>query len=214
MTKESNAIGRLLRFLYLPQSAPILTSTSAVWSVATAMANPYQSVYFASLGASPFTIGLLVAHGTGVTAFALLVGGYIAATWGRRRVVIMFSWVSVIAAFIYSLIGSQIFILVPESSFRRKCLHPRLQFNHDGLDQTGRQDQGLCSVQRNKHDSICLRADSRWFLNQPIWGKAWSGGLLLRCWHLWDNRSFDKDMEAKGNLCGGTCERKVCVIIS
>ena len=115
MTKESNATGRLLRFLYLPQSALILTSTSAVWSVGTAMVNPYQSVYFASLGASPFTIGLLVAYGTGVTVFALLVGGYIADTWGRRRVVIIFSWVSVIAAFIYSLIGSQILILIPLS---------------------------------------------------------------------------------------------------
>ena len=73
--KESNAIARLLSFLSLPHSALVLTSTSAVWSVGTAMANPYQSVYFASLGASPFTIGLLVAYGTGVTIFALLVRG-------------------------------------------------------------------------------------------------------------------------------------------
>lgn len=108
-------ISRLRSFAYLPQSAWILTSTSAVWSIGTAMANPYQSVYFASLGASPFVIGLLIAYGTGVTIFALLIGGYIADTWGRRRVVILFSWVSVAAAFIYSLIGSQILILIPLS---------------------------------------------------------------------------------------------------
>jgi len=77
------------------------------------MANPYQSVYFSSLGAPPFQIGLLVAYGTGVTALSLLVGGYIADVWGRRRVVVIFSWVSVASAFVYCLIGSPILILVP-----------------------------------------------------------------------------------------------------
>ena len=77
------------------------------------MANPYQSVYFASLGAGPFQIGLLVAYGTGVTALSLLVGGYIADVWGRRRVVVIFSWVSVTSAFVYCVIGSPTLILVP-----------------------------------------------------------------------------------------------------
>ena len=79
------------------------------------MANPYQSVYFAALGASPFVIGLLVAYGTGVTVLALLLGGYIADTWGRRKVVIVFSWVSVVSAFVYCLINSSAFILIPLS---------------------------------------------------------------------------------------------------
>lgn len=77
------------------------------------MANPYQSVYFASLGASPFLIGLLVAYGTGVTLFALLFGGYIADTWGRRKIIVMFSWVSVVSSFVYSLIGSSILVIIP-----------------------------------------------------------------------------------------------------
>jgi len=79
------------------------------------MANPYQSVYFASLGASPFLIGLLVAYGTGVTVIALMLGGYAADTWGRRKVVILFSWVSVVSAFVYSLINSTVLILIPLS---------------------------------------------------------------------------------------------------
>ena len=77
--EERRAKDRLQRFFYLPSNAWTLTSTSAVWSVGAAMANPYQSVYFASLGASPFLIGLFVAYGTAVTVFALLIGGYIAA---------------------------------------------------------------------------------------------------------------------------------------
>jgi len=93
----------------------MLTSTSAVWSVGSTMANPYQSVYFASLGASPFVIGLLVAYGTGVTILALLLGGYIADTWGRRKVVILFSWVSVASAFVYCLVDSPSLIVLPLS---------------------------------------------------------------------------------------------------
>ncbi|MGD0478361.1 MAG: MFS transporter [Nitrososphaerales archaeon] len=108
-------IARLQRFFYLPKNAWILTSTSALWSVGAAMANPYQSVYFASLGATPFVIGLLVAYGTGVTVLALLLGGYIADTWGRRKIVILFSWVSVASAFVYCLIDSPALIILPLS---------------------------------------------------------------------------------------------------
>ena len=108
-------MGRLRSFLFLPSNAWILTSTSAVWSIGSTMANPYQSVYFASLGATPFQIGLLVAYGTGVTIIALLMGGYIADVWGRRRVVVTFSWVSVAGAFVYCVINSPVLIVVPLS---------------------------------------------------------------------------------------------------
>ncbi len=104
---------RLQGFFALPRNAWILTSTSAVWSVGSAMANPYQFLYFASLGASPLLIGILAAYGTGVTVLALLVGGHIADMWGRRRVIILFSWVSVASALIYFLINSTILILIP-----------------------------------------------------------------------------------------------------
>ena len=109
----SSQLAKLQRFLYLPRNAWILTATSAIWSIGASMANPYQSVYFASLGAAPFQIGLLVAYGTGVTALSLLVGGYVADVWGRRRVVVIFSWVSVASAFVYFVIGSPLLILLP-----------------------------------------------------------------------------------------------------
>ena len=103
----------LKQFLGLPRNAWILTSTSALWSVGTAMANPYQSLYFAALGASSLVIGLLVAYGTAVTIFALLVGGYIADTWGRRRVIVIYSWVSVGSALVYSLVNSYYLAMIP-----------------------------------------------------------------------------------------------------
>jgi len=111
----SRRTGGLQKFFFLPKNAWILTSTSALWSIGSAMANPYQSVYWASLGATPFVIGLLVAYGTGVTVIALLLGGYIADVWGRRKVVILFSWVSVASAFVYCVIDSSVLIILPLS---------------------------------------------------------------------------------------------------
>lgn len=109
----SSTFGKLRGFLFLPHNAWILTSTSALWSVGTSSANPYQTLYFAALGASPIEIGLLVAYGTAVTIFALLVGGYVADTWGRRRVIVIFSWVAVFSALIYAVINTSFLIVLP-----------------------------------------------------------------------------------------------------
>jgi DHA1 family tetracycline resistance protein-like MFS transporter len=110
---EASYLARARAFLFLPRNAWILTSTSALWSVGSAMANPYQTLYFAALHASPVDIGIFVAYGTIVTIFALLVGGYIADTWGRRRVIIIFSWVSAASAALYGAINSPYLIVIP-----------------------------------------------------------------------------------------------------
>ena len=101
------------RFFYLPRNAWVLTSTSAVWSIGAATANPYQTLYFSALGAQPFTVGLLIAYGTGITILSLLVGGYVADTWGRRRVIVVFSWVSVASALMFALVNSCYLFVVP-----------------------------------------------------------------------------------------------------
>ncbi len=77
------------------------------------MANPYQTLYFFSFGASPLLVGILIASGTAVTILALLVGGYVADMWGRRKVIIIFSWVSVASAFVFSAINSIYLIPIP-----------------------------------------------------------------------------------------------------
>jgi len=77
------------------------------------MANPYQTLYFSALGAGAVTIGLLVAFGTGVTIVSTLVGGYMADTLGRKVVVIVFSWMSVLSALVYFLINSASLIIIP-----------------------------------------------------------------------------------------------------
>jgi DHA1 family tetracycline resistance protein-like MFS transporter len=106
---------RINRYFFLPRDAWVLTSTSSLWSIGSAAANPFQYLYFLELGASPLDIGFYVAFGTAVTIIALLVGGYIADTWGRRRVIIIFSWISVASAFAYYAINSASLIIIPLS---------------------------------------------------------------------------------------------------
>ncbi len=77
------------------------------------MASPYQTLYFVALGTAPLYVGALVAYGTAVTILALLIGGYVADNWGRRRVIVIFSWVSVFSAFLYAAIDLPILIIVP-----------------------------------------------------------------------------------------------------
>jgi DHA1 family tetracycline resistance protein-like MFS transporter len=110
---EASNLAKLKAFLFLPRNAWILTSTSALWSVGSAMANPYQTLYFSALGVSNLDIGILVAYGTGITIFALLLGGYVADTWGRRRVIIIFGWVSAASAALYAAINSPYLIAIP-----------------------------------------------------------------------------------------------------
>ena len=105
----------------------MLTSTSAVWSIGAAMASPYQTLYFVALGTPPRYVGLLVAYGTAVTILALLIGGYIADNWGRRKVIIIFSWVSVFSAFLFAAINLPILIVLPLTfgSLGSACTLPR-----------------------------------------------------------------------------------------
>ncbi|MGA2665826.1 MAG: MFS transporter [Nitrososphaerales archaeon] len=77
------------------------------------MASPYQTLYFSALGAGPLAVGLLVGYGTAVTILALLVGGYVADTWGRRKVILTFSWVSVASALVYAFTPGYFYLVLP-----------------------------------------------------------------------------------------------------
>lgn len=77
------------------------------------MVNPFQSIFFISLGAPVFDVGLLAALSSVVTALMYLVGGYVADTWGRRRVIIAFSFVAAANAFFYFFIRSWTFLFIP-----------------------------------------------------------------------------------------------------
>jgi MFS transporter, DHA1 family, tetracycline resistance protein len=104
---------RVRKFLRLPKNTWALNSTSALWSVGGYMASPFQVLYFAALGASPFQIGLLVAYSTGVAIITMIIGGYLADSWSRRKPIIIFSWLSVLGSLLFVFINSDLLIVVP-----------------------------------------------------------------------------------------------------
>jgi MFS family permease len=77
------------------------------------MASPYQTLYFSALGATPIFIGLLLGYSSVVGIVTAIIGGYIADTLGRRKIILVFSWISVLGGFLYFLIDSSTLILVP-----------------------------------------------------------------------------------------------------
>jgi MFS family permease len=98
---------------YLPGNTWVLALSVTVWNIGGAMVNPYQSIYFSGLGANSVFIGYLLAVNSAVTALMQLVGGYVADAWGRRKVIVIFSFLSAASAFVFILISQPAFLMVP-----------------------------------------------------------------------------------------------------
>ena len=77
------------------------------------MANPFQSIYFCALGSDSLFIGYLLAISSAVTALMQLVGGYVANAWGRRKVIVIFSFLSAASAWAYIFIDHYQLLMLP-----------------------------------------------------------------------------------------------------
>jgi len=104
---------RIREKFYLPTDAWILAFSATIWSIGGSMANPYQSIYFFTVGANSIFIGYLLAMSSALTALMQLVGGYVADARGRRKVVIIFSFISAASAFVYIFIGQYQLLIIP-----------------------------------------------------------------------------------------------------
>ncbi len=98
---------------YLPRNAWILTATSTVWSIGGSMSSPFQSLYMYDLGASVVFIGYLAALSSAIIAAVELVGGYVGDVWGRKRAIILFSFVGVANGFIFSFLPDAGWLYLP-----------------------------------------------------------------------------------------------------
>jgi DHA1 family tetracycline resistance protein-like MFS transporter len=104
---------RWRRRFYLPGNTWVLALSATVWNIGGAMINPYQSVYFSGLGANSVFIGYLLGVNSAVTALMQLVGGYVADAWGRRRVVVIFSFLSAGTAFVFIFMSEPALLMIP-----------------------------------------------------------------------------------------------------
>jgi len=98
---------------YLPGNTWVLALSATVWNIGGAMINPYQSVYFSGLGANSVFIGFLLGVNSAVTALMQLVGGYVADAWGRRKVIVIFSFLSAGSAFVFIFISEPALLMIP-----------------------------------------------------------------------------------------------------
>ena len=98
---------------YLPGNTWVLALSATVWNIGGVMINPYQSVYFSSLGADSVFIGFLLGVNSAVTALMQLVGGYVADAWGRRKVIVIFSFLSAGSAFVFIFISQPALLMIP-----------------------------------------------------------------------------------------------------
>ncbi len=110
-TRKGNKNG-IFRF-YLPKDAWIITLTSAIWGIGSFMYSPFQSIFFKALGMPLLYIAVMAAISSVVTAVALILGGYLADVFGRRKVIVIFSTIAAGSAFLYLFINSWQFILIP-----------------------------------------------------------------------------------------------------
>lgn len=104
---------RIRAKFYLPTDAWVLALSATIWSIGGSMVNPYQSIYFSTVGANSIFIGYLLATSSALTALMQLVGGYVADAWGRKRVVVIFSFISAASAFAYIFIGQYQWLIIP-----------------------------------------------------------------------------------------------------
>ncbi len=102
-----------LRYFYLPKDAWVLAFSAFIWSIGGSLVNPYQSIFFSALGTPLPYIGILAALSSVVTASAYLVGGYVADTWGRRKVIVIFSFVAAANSFLYFFVKSWTLLFIP-----------------------------------------------------------------------------------------------------
>ncbi len=98
---------------HLPREAWILALSSTIWSIGGSVVNPFQSIYFFTLGANSLFIGYLLAMSSAVTALMQLLGGYVADVWGRRKVIIIFSFLSAATAFVYIFVEQHQLLIIP-----------------------------------------------------------------------------------------------------
>jgi len=65
------------------------------------------------VGANSVFIGYLLAMSSAITALMQLVGGYVADSWGRRKVIIIFSFISATSAFVYIFVEQYQLLIIP-----------------------------------------------------------------------------------------------------
>jgi MFS family permease len=99
---DSNQSQRTLRS-YRTNIATIAGS-SAVNTLGAGIISTYVSLYFVSIGGDPITLGLMASIAAMIQCFVLFLGGFIADYYGRKRIIVMTGFYSILFPLLYAFI--------------------------------------------------------------------------------------------------------------
>ena len=99
--------------IYLPGDVFILAFSSMVWNIGGFISGPFQSIFFYDMGTPVGYIGLLAAVSSIVMAISLIIGGYLADIWGRKRIITTFSFIAAGSSILYFFVNSWPLLFIP-----------------------------------------------------------------------------------------------------
>jgi MFS family permease len=82
----------------------VIASSSATKSFGAGIISTYASLYFVNIGGDPITLGLMTSIASVVQCFALFLGGFISDHYGRRRIMVLAAFYSVLFPALYAII--------------------------------------------------------------------------------------------------------------
>ena len=101
------------RWAFLKGNIGVMILTSGIWSLAGAMTWPFFSLYVLGLGGTYVDIGLISAVEAMVRILPTFIGGYLADSLGRKRMVYSMSFLLSFTQLLYALAPHYRFLLLP-----------------------------------------------------------------------------------------------------
>ena len=90
-------------FSFLRGNLLVLIISYMLFRVSGGLTGAYYPLYVRELGASPFVIGLISSLGSLVVGVMRIPGGYFADTYGRKKIIVVFTFVAAFSYLIYAI---------------------------------------------------------------------------------------------------------------
>jgi len=89
---------------FLHGNVAVLAASNAIKGFGGKIINTYIPIYFLILGGSPLTLGLMTSLTSMIQCIILLLGGFIADYYGRRKIIVFTAFYSVIFPLLYAFV--------------------------------------------------------------------------------------------------------------
>lgn len=109
-TSSSNQSRRTLRLYH--RNIATIAGSSAVNALGGGIISTYVSLYFVSIGGDPITLGLVTSIAAIIQCFVLFLGGFIADYYGRRGIIVMAGFYSILFPLLYAFIHDWRFFVI------------------------------------------------------------------------------------------------------